>query len=125
MNRAKRFLAGRMKSFGHAIRGVGYVVQSQKNAWIHVVATVMVVVAGLWSQLSAGGWCWLIAAIGAVWAAEAMNTAIELLCDVACPEFHPMIGRVKDVAAGAVLIVAVAAVAVGVCILWPHVFAAK
>ncbi|MCL2645467.1 MAG: diacylglycerol kinase family protein [Phycisphaerales bacterium] len=125
INQVKRFLNGRTKSFGHALRGVEYVVRSQKNAWVHAMATVMVVAAGIWTKLSAGEWCWMIAAIGAVWAAEAMNTALELLCDVAHPAFHPMIGRAKDAAAGAVLIVAVAAAAVGACVMWPHVFVAK
>ena len=115
-----RFLSGRMRSFGHAVRGVGYVARSQKNAWIHAAATVMVVAAGVWAKLSVGEWCWMIAAIGAVWAAEAMNTALELLCDAACPEFHPLIARAKDAAAAAVLIVAVAAAAVGACVMWPH-----
>jgi len=111
-------MMNRMKSFGHALRGVAYVVRSQKNAWVHVIATVVVVAAGIWAKLSAGEWCWMIAAIGAVWAAEVMNTAIELLCDVVSPEFHPMVGRVKDVAAGAVLIVAVAAAVIFVIVLF-------
>ena len=121
MNQTKPFLTGRTRSFGHAIRGVIYVTRSQKNAWIHAAATVIVIAAGIWAKLSPGEWCWLIAAIAAVWAVEAMNTAIELLCDVAHPDFHPMIGRAKDAAAGAVLIVAIAAAAVGMCVLWPHV----
>jgi diacylglycerol kinase (ATP) len=65
-------------------------------------------------------WCWIVLAIVAVWSAEALNTAIEFLTDVASPGFHPIAGRAKDVAAGAVLIAAIGAVAIGVLVLGPH-----
>jgi diacylglycerol kinase (ATP) len=57
----------------------------------------------------------------AVWTAEALNTAFEFLCDVASPDFHPLVAKAKDVAAGAVLICAVGAVAVGGCVFAPYV----
>jgi diacylglycerol kinase (ATP) len=92
---------------------------SQHNAWVHLVATVAVVVAGLFFRLQAGEWCWITLAIMAVWTAEALNTAFELLTDVASPEFHPLAGKAKDVAAGAVLISATGAVIVGVLVFGP------
>ena len=59
-------------------------------------------------------------AVMAVWTAEALNTALELLTDIASPTFNPIAGKAKDVAAGAVLITAVASFAIGLIIFWPH-----
>jgi len=59
----------------------------------------------------------------AVWSAEAFNTALELLCELVSPEFHPLVGRAKDVAAGAVLIAAIGSAIVGAILLVPHVLA--
>ena len=92
---------------------------SQHNAWIHGVATVAVCVLGAALGVSLLGWCALILAMLAVWTAEALNTAFELLCDVAAPEFHPLVKQAKDVAAGAVLIAAIGAAAVGLLVLGP------
>lgn len=97
--------------------------RTQHNAWIHAVATVVVVAAGLAFGLTASEWSWLVLAIVAVWTAEALNTAFELLADAASPDFHPLVERSKDVAAGAVLISAIGSVVVGVIVLGPHVLA--
>ena len=64
---------------------------------------------------------WLILAIVAVWTAEALNTAFELLADVASSGFHPLVEKSKDVAAGAVLISAIGSAVIGVIVLGPHV----
>jgi diacylglycerol kinase (ATP) len=92
---------------------------SQHNAWVHAAATVMVVVVGFLLRLRAGEWCWITLAVVAVWTAEALNTAFEFLTDVASPEFHPLAGKAKDVAAGAVLISAVGAVVIGLLVFAP------
>jgi hypothetical protein len=68
-------------------------------------------------------WCWIVLAIVSVWTAETLNTAFEFLTDVASPEFHPLAGKAKDVAAGAVLLSAIGAVAIGIIIFWPHLLA--
>ena len=83
-------------------------------------ATVAVVTAGLVVRLSAGEWCWVVLAIAIVWTAEALNTALEFLADVASPSFHPVVRDAKDVAAGAVLITAIAAAIIGGIVFWPH-----
>jgi diacylglycerol kinase (ATP) len=57
----------------------------------------------------------------AVWTAEALNTALEFLADVASPEFHPLVGKAKDVAAGGVLISAIGSVGIGLLVLGPYV----
>lgn len=112
---------GRVRSFSYAIRGVAVMLRTQQNAWIHAAATVAVLAAGLFFGISRLEWCWIVLAIVAVWTAEALNTALEHLTDVASPEFHPIAGQAKDVAAGAVLIAAVGAAAIGALVLGPHV----
>lgn len=94
---------------------------SQHNAWVHAGATAAVIIASAMFGLSRFEWCWIIAAIVCVWTAEALNTAFEFLCDVASPEFHPMVKNAKDVAAGAVLICAIGAVAIGLLVFVPHI----
>jgi diacylglycerol kinase (ATP) len=111
---------GRLRSFTHAFRGIGMMLRSQHNAWVHLAATLAVIVGGLCVGISRGEWCWIVLAIVGVWMAEALNTALEFLCDVASPQFHPMVKHAKDVAAGAVLISAIGAVAVGLLIFLPH-----
>ena len=76
---------------------------------------------GVLLGLSAPEWCWLVLAMGAVWTAEALNTAFEFLADAASPEFHPLVGKAKDVAAGGVLIAAMSAVLIGALVLGPHI----
>jgi diacylglycerol kinase (ATP) len=82
----------------------------------------VLIVGGL-CVLSAREWCWIILAIMAVWTAEALNTALEFLADVASPDFHPLVEKAKDVAAGGVLISAIGAAIIGVLVLAPHVMA--
>jgi diacylglycerol kinase (ATP) len=112
---------GRIRSFRHAIMGVLRMIRCQHNAWIHAVATVAVLVAAFLLRVSAGDWCWIILAISIVWTAEALNTAFEFLADAASPEFHPLVRDAKDVAAGAVLLTAIAAGIIGTIIFWPYV----
>jgi diacylglycerol kinase (ATP) len=113
--------SGRIRSVKCALRGIQVMLVSQHNAWIHVIATVCVLAAGLIFGLTTAEWCWITLAVVAVWTAEALNTAFEFLTDVASPEFHPLAGKAKDVAAGAVLIAALGAVAIGLLIFGPHV----
>jgi diacylglycerol kinase (ATP) len=112
---------GRIRSFYHATCGVLRMIRCQHNAWIHALATLIVLAAGLLFHISAADWCWIILAISIVWTAEALNTAFEFLADAASPEFHPLVRNAKDVAAGAVLITAVAAVIIGSIVFWPYV----
>jgi len=120
-NSRKLSVAARVRSFGHAFRGIGTLLITQHNAWIHALATVAVCGVGLWLRFSRAEWCWITLAIAGVWTAEALNTAFELLADVASPEFHPLVRRAKDVAAGAVLIAAIGSVVIGLLIVIPHV----
>ena len=97
--------------------------RTQQNAWIHALATAGVVAAGLLIKFNRSEWCWIVLAIVSVWTAEALNTAVEFLTDVASPQFHPLAGKAKDVAAGAVLLAAAGAVVIGLVIIGPHLLA--
>ena len=113
-------LGARIKSFGYAFRGLGFMLKTQHNAWIHLAATALVIAGGVWAQLSFYDWRWIVLAIGMVWVAEIVNTAFEHLCDVVQPEFHVSVKAAKDVAAGAVLVAAFAAVLIGLLVFLPY-----
>jgi len=119
-SRAFQF-SGRIRSFRYAIAGIVRMIRCQHNAWIHAIATVGVIAEGCFFHLSPSEWCWLVLAISTVWTAEALNTAFEFLADAASPNFHPIVRDAKDVAAGAVLITAIAATVIGVIVFWSHV----
>ena len=108
--------AGRLRSMRYAVAGIAYMLRTQHNAWLHAVASAGVVAAGLAFRVTAADWRWLVAAMAIVWVAEAMNTAFEHLCDVVSPEFHDGVQKSKDVAAGAVLLAAIAAAAIGISV---------
>ena len=116
-------LGSRLKSFSYAGHGVWLMLRFQHNAWIHCVATVAVLAAGLALRLSRLEWCAAILCCALVWAAEALNTALELLADALKPERHPMVGQAKDAAAGAVLIAALGSAVVGLLVFSPHITA--
>ncbi|MFH1719336.1 MAG: diacylglycerol kinase family protein [Planctomycetota bacterium] len=116
-------LAGRVRSFRYAINGIALMLKSQHNAWLHATASVAVILVGALFHLSSSEWCWLVLSIMAVWTAEALNTALEFLADVASPEFHPLVKNAKDVAAGAVLISAAGSVVIALLVLGPHILA--
>lgn len=120
MNKPFQF-TGRIRSFKYAFSGIGIMIQSQHNAWLHTLATSLVIGAGLFLQITRLEWNWLILAIMAVWSAEALNTAFEFLADATTTSYHPLIGKAKDVAAGAVLIAAIGSVIIGLLIFSPYI----
>ena len=113
------FIKTRIASFGHAFRGWSYVIRNEKNAWLHAVATILVVILGTWLVIPIRDWAVLVLTIAMVWAAEFLNTAIEAVVDLASPVHHPLAKVGKDVGAAAVLISACAAIMVGLIILGP------
>lgn len=113
----------RCKSFGDAARGVRILVATQAHARIHLAAAAGVALAAWLLDVSALEWCALLLAIALVWASEAINTAIEFMVDLASPKYHPLAGKAKDAAAGAVLLAAVLAALVGVIIFVPKLAA--
>lgn len=111
---AQRFtVRARLSSVRCATKGFVRFVRREHNAWLHLVATVVVASAGLAMRLGPSDWRWLVLAAGIVWMAEAVNSAIEILCDRIHPGHDPAIGLVKDIAAAAVLIAAIAAALIG------------
>lgn len=107
------------KSVGHACAGLIYTVRTQRNAKIHVIISVCVVGLSVWLALPPAEISILVLTIGAVLAAETINTAVEALVDLLSPEWHERAKVAKDVSAAAVLILSVMAVAVGLLILGP------
>ena len=87
---------------------------------MHAVASLSVIVAGWCFNVTKQEWCLLSLSIGLVWAAEALNTAIEFVVDLASPEHHDLAGKAKDVAAGSVLLAAIASAAVGMIVFGPY-----
>lgn len=105
-----------LRSFRFAADGILALFRFENNAKIHLLAALAVVVAGFWLRLDRVEWALILTQVALVWAAEAFNTAIEKLADVVSPERHPQIKAVKDLAAGAVLLVVILAVVVGILI---------
>lgn len=113
-------LAGRARSFAYAFRGFAVLLAGQHNAWLHAVATALVIAVAWWLRVSRAEWCILVLCIAVVWMAEALNTALEELADAVHPDRNPGVGRAKDVAAAGVLLAAIAAAVVGVLVLGPR-----
>ncbi len=108
-----------VESFRDAFRGIFHVFRTQRNARIHSAITLVVVGAGLWLQLGSLEWVILVLTISLVLAMEMVNTALEALADATVTSYHPLIKVAKDVAAGAVLVTAMGAVAVGLLVFIP------
>ena len=99
--------------------------RTDRNLRIHLAATVIVAAAGAWCRLTAMEWAVIVLAIGLVWTAELINTAIEAAVDLASPEHHELARQAKDVASAAVLLAALTAVIVGVIIFGPRIWHAN
>ena len=112
--------AARARSFGFAFRGVVTLLATQHNAWLHAAATVAVVALGVALGVSRLEWALLVFAITLVWTAEGLNTALEWLCDVAAPEYNPLVKKAKDVAAAAVLLAAIGSALIGLLVFGPR-----
>ena len=114
-------LQKRIKSFGYAFQGIAKLVKKEHNAWIHCAITICVIPAGFIFNLSTTEWISIIIIIGAVFSAEAINSAIEAISDLVSPEYNESIKQTKDLAAGAVLIMAIVAVIIGLIIFIPKI----
>jgi diacylglycerol kinase len=106
-----------LRSFGYAAEGLGALFRYENNARFHFLAALIVVVLGIWLELDSVAWALIVLAISGVWATEAFNTALEKLCDLVSPDFHPQVKVIKDLAAAGVLIMAVGASIIGILIL--------
>jgi diacylglycerol kinase (ATP) len=110
----------RVRSFRFAGQGIVSFLRKEHNAWLHFIATVGVITLGALTGISSGEWMAILLSIGLVWVAEMFNTCIEKLIDFIAPGHHQQIKFIKDVAAGAVLIAAMVALAIGLIIFIPN-----
>jgi diacylglycerol kinase len=109
-----------LKSLGFAWSGLRRLVKEERNARIHLVASLAVLIVCFFLPLSSSEWLWILLSISLVWMAELFNSAIERLTDLASPERHPLAGAAKDVAAAAVLVAALFCLAIAALVLVPH-----
>ena len=119
LNSLTSFLRSRTKSFRYAFSGWWYVIRTQRNAWIHALVSIVVILLGLWLRISPFEWAVIVIAFAMVWTAEFINTTLEAVVDLASPQQHPMAKVGKDVGAAAVLIAALASILIGFLILGP------
>jgi diacylglycerol kinase len=112
-----------LTSFRHAFAGLGYALRTQRNIRIHLAVAMGVTILGAWLGLSPARWAVLALTIGFVLVVELLNTAVEAVVDLCCPEYHPLAKAAKDAAAGAVLLAAITSVIVGLVLLGPPLWA--
>ncbi len=114
-------LRKRIKSFGYAFKGIVLLFASQPNARIHAVVLSLVVAAGFYFNIEKTEWLAIVLISALVLSAEAMNTAVEFVVDLASPGHHSLAEKAKDVAAAAVLLAAFGAVIIGLIIFLPKI----
>ena len=116
------FLENRIKSVGFAVRGALLLIRTEASIKIQVFLAIVVTIAGFYYEISSTEWIFQVIAVSLVVGIEGVNTAIEKLCDFVHPDFDQKIGFIKDVSAGAVMLVSVGAIIVGLIIYLPKIF---
>jgi diacylglycerol kinase (ATP) len=112
-----------VRSFYFAFAGLFFLFRTQRNARIHLFIGTCAFAVAWWVGISRAEWGVLVLTSGCVIILEGLNTAVEAAVDLASPEVHPLAKSAKDLAAGMVLVAAMAAVAVGLIILGPPLWA--
>lgn len=105
-----------VESFRYAVRGIMTACREERQMKVHTLAAVMAILCGVIADLSRAEWAILILTIAMVITLELVNTAAERIVDMVTEEYHPLAEKAKDIAAGAVLVGAVASVIVGICL---------
>ena len=116
------FLKNRIKSIGFALRGALFLIRTERSIKIQVVIALLVTAAGFYYEISTTEWIVQVLAIALVLGVEGLNTAIEKIADYIQPQYDQKIGFIKDISAGAVMLVAIAAAVIGLIIYIPKVF---
>lgn len=111
----------RMKSFRFAFNGLKWFLQGEHNAWIHCVATLMVIGFAVYYKISRVEWIAICIVVAMVFCSEILNTTIEKLCDIVSPQKSESIKHIKDMSAAAVLICTIAACIIGIIIFLPKI----
>lgn len=119
MAKKDSFLVNRIKSIGYAFKGALLLLKTESSIKVQFVLAIVLTITGFYFELSATEWMFQIFAIGLVMSIEGINTAVEKLSDFINPEHDVKIGFIKDIAAGAVFIAAVAAIIIGLIIYIP------
>jgi diacylglycerol kinase (ATP) len=114
------FMRRRINSFRFALAGIKAAFWTEVNMRIHLAAAVLVLALAFVLGVTATEWCFLVLCMGLVWAAELFNTALEVLVNLVSPAQHPLAGKVKDLAAGAVLVTATIAAVIGLIVFVPY-----
>lgn len=112
-----------VRSFRFAFAGLAFLLRTQRNARIHLLAGALACGVGAWLGISRVEWAVIVFTIALVIILEGLNTAVEAAIDLASPEIHPLARAAKDLAAGMVLVAAIASVVVGLLILGPPLWA--
>ena len=118
----KRFVFGRIKSVGFAVKGAFKLVATEHSIMVQFSIMLFMIFAGFYFHISRIEWMLQVLAFGLVLGIEGVNTAVEKIADFIHPEFHDRIGFIKDIAAGAVLFAASSALTVGALIYVPKLF---
>ena len=121
MQKKETFLINRLKSVGYAFKGMLVLIKTEASIKIQIFIAIVVTIAGFYLNISHTEWIVQIAMIGLVMSIEGVNTAIEYIADFIHPDYHPKIGLIKDIAAGAVFIASVVAVIIAMIIYFPKV----
>lgn len=116
------FLINRIKSIGYAYKGAVYLLRTEASIQVQMVIAIAVTIAGFYFQITKTEWLIQIGFIGLVMGLEGVNTAVEYIADFIHPERHIIIGRIKDIAAGAVFLASIAAVIAAAIIYFPRLF---
>ncbi len=122
MKKDNRFVSGRFKSIGFAIKGALKLITTEHSVMVQFSIAIIVTIAGFYFNISKIEWLFQTLAIGLVLSVEGLNTAVEKLCDFLHPNYDARIGFIKDIAAGAVFFAAMAALAIGAIIYFPYLF---
>lgn len=122
MTKKDSFIINRLKSLGYAFKGACHLLKTEASIQAQFVIGILMTIAGFYFQLSITEWIIQILVIGLIMTVEAINTTIEEIADFIHPDFHKKIGLIKDMAAGAVFIFAIAAIIIGLLIYLPKIF---
>ncbi|AIY14349.1 MULTISPECIES: diacylglycerol kinase [Cellulophaga] len=122
MPKKESFLVNRIKSVGFALRGAVLLIRTEASIKIQVFIAIVMTIAGFYFEITKTEWILQIFAIALVLGVEGMNTAVEKISDYIQPEFDKKIGFIKDIAAGAVMLVSIASTIIGMIIYLPKIF---
>jgi len=117
------FILGRMKGAKYALKGALILLRTEASVQVQFTIATLLTIAGFFFKISTTEWMFQVFSIGLIMSIEGLNTAVEEIADFIHPEFHNKIGLIKDIAAGAVFISAIAATIIGLIIYIPKIIA--